>query len=160
MSDTLERALLFGEETAEATDIRSTPGVWSVLIRASDTHLASVIRKADYWYAAAHENTMCDVSQIARASSLHAQDHGAKHQNALGATGRKQLTLKHLPISVLNGSVESFSTPSKVTATILHLQESPELPTQIKNGWTRCVATIQEKMGHLESWSAVRFLDV
>jgi hypothetical protein len=43
----------------------------------------------------------------------------AKRQNALGATSRKQLTLKHLPILVLNGSVESFSTPSIVSATIL-----------------------------------------
>jgi hypothetical protein len=33
--------------------------------------------KALYWYAAAHENTVCDVSQIARASSLHAEDRGA-----------------------------------------------------------------------------------
>jgi hypothetical protein len=41
----------------------------------------------------------------------------AKRQNALGATSRKQLTLKHLPILVLNGSVESFSTPSFVSAT-------------------------------------------
>lgn len=33
--------------------------------------------KAVYWYAAAHENTVCDVSQITRAATLHAQDHGA-----------------------------------------------------------------------------------
>jgi hypothetical protein len=31
-----------------------------------------------YWYAAAHENTVCDVSQIARASTLGAEDRGAK----------------------------------------------------------------------------------
>ena len=31
-----------------------------------------------YWYSAAHENTVCDVSQIARASTLHAEEHGAK----------------------------------------------------------------------------------
>src|SRR3981081_4390311 len=42
----------------------------------------------------------------------------AKRQNALGATSRKQLTLKHLPILILNVSVESFSTPSFVSATI------------------------------------------
>jgi hypothetical protein len=34
--------------------------------------------KAIYWYAAAHENTVCDVSQISRASTLGAEDHGAK----------------------------------------------------------------------------------
>lgn len=33
--------------------------------------------KALYWYAAAHENTVCDVSQIARASTLRAEEHGA-----------------------------------------------------------------------------------
>lgn len=32
--------------------------------------------KALYWYAAAHEDTICDVSQIARASALHAEHHG------------------------------------------------------------------------------------
>jgi hypothetical protein len=50
----------------------------SVLVRASDSHLASATWKAVYWYAAAHENTVCDVSQIARASALHAEDRGAK----------------------------------------------------------------------------------
>ncbi len=49
----------------------------AVLVRASDTHLASANWKAVYWYAAAHENTVCDVSQIARASTLEAEDHGA-----------------------------------------------------------------------------------
>ena len=33
--------------------------------------------KALYWYSAAHENTVCDVSQITRAATLHAEDHGA-----------------------------------------------------------------------------------
>lgn len=32
---------------------------------------------AIYWYAAAHEDTACDASQIARASTLEASDHGA-----------------------------------------------------------------------------------
>jgi hypothetical protein len=32
--------------------------------------------KALYWYAAAHEDTICDASQIARASALDAQHHG------------------------------------------------------------------------------------
>lgn len=50
----------------------------SVLVRASDSHIASATWKALYWYAAAHEHTVCDVSQIARASTLHAEDHGAQ----------------------------------------------------------------------------------
>ncbi len=29
------------------------------------------------WYAAAHEDTVCDASQVTRASTLHAEDHGA-----------------------------------------------------------------------------------
>ena len=33
--------------------------------------------KAVYWYAAAHEDTVCDASHLARASTLHAQEHGA-----------------------------------------------------------------------------------
>ncbi len=49
----------------------------AVLVRASDAHLGSAKWTAIYWYAAAHENTVCDVSQIARASTLQATDHGA-----------------------------------------------------------------------------------
>ena len=47
-------------------------------------HVAVLLRhsgddwKAHYWYAAAHEQTVCDVSQIARASTLHAETKGAK----------------------------------------------------------------------------------
>jgi len=33
--------------------------------------------KAVYWYAAAHEDTVCDASQVTRASTLHAEDRGA-----------------------------------------------------------------------------------
>ena len=65
----------------------------SVLVRASDTDLTTATWKAVYWYAAAHENTVCDVSQIARAITLHAQDHGAtvwispgKHASYLNRT--------------------------------------------------------------------------
>jgi hypothetical protein len=32
---------------------------------------------AAYWYAAAHEDTVCDASQITRATTLKAEDHGA-----------------------------------------------------------------------------------
>ena len=44
----------------------------AVLVRASGEKW-----KALYWYAAAHEQTVCDVSQIARASTLHAESKGA-----------------------------------------------------------------------------------
>ncbi len=54
----------------------------AVLVRASNgdaaNHDASTKWHAEFWYAAAHENTVCDVSQITRASTLHAEDHGAK----------------------------------------------------------------------------------
>jgi hypothetical protein len=45
----------------------------AVLVRASGDEW-----KALYWYAAAHEQTVCDVSQIARASTLHAETKGAR----------------------------------------------------------------------------------
>lgn len=50
----------------------------AVLVQASGAALSSARWKAVYWYAAAHENTVCDVSQIARASTLHAEDRGVK----------------------------------------------------------------------------------
>jgi hypothetical protein len=50
----------------------------SALVRASGSDLSASTWQAAYWYAAAHENTVCDVSQIARASTLKAEDHGAK----------------------------------------------------------------------------------
>jgi hypothetical protein len=50
----------------------------SVLVRASQMDLNAATWKALYWYAAAHEQTVCDVSQIARASTLHAEDRGAE----------------------------------------------------------------------------------
>jgi hypothetical protein len=34
--------------------------------------------KALYWYAAAHEDTICDASQVTRAKTIAAEDHGAK----------------------------------------------------------------------------------
>lgn len=49
----------------------------AVLVRASSHDLKAARWKALYWYAAAHENTVCDVSQIARAQTLHAEEHGA-----------------------------------------------------------------------------------
>ena len=50
----------------------------AVLVRPSGPDLAAATWTALFWYAAAHENTVCDVSQIARASTLHAVDHGAQ----------------------------------------------------------------------------------
>ena len=49
----------------------------AVLIAAPEAGSASAGWKALYWYAAAHEDTVCDVSQITRASTLDAVDHGA-----------------------------------------------------------------------------------
>jgi hypothetical protein len=49
----------------------------AVLVRASGPDLQTATWRALYWYAAAHENTVCDVSQIAHASTLRAQDAGA-----------------------------------------------------------------------------------
>jgi hypothetical protein len=50
----------------------------SVLVSSSPGHPGSDDWKALYWYAGAHEDTVCDVSQIARASTLHAEDRGAR----------------------------------------------------------------------------------
>jgi hypothetical protein len=50
----------------------------AVLVRASQRDMEQAAWKAIYWYAAAHEQTVCDVSQIARASTLHAEDKGAQ----------------------------------------------------------------------------------
>jgi hypothetical protein len=50
----------------------------AVLVTASTSDPASAKWKALYWYAAAHEKTVCDVSQIARASTLHAEQSGAR----------------------------------------------------------------------------------
>jgi hypothetical protein len=65
----------------------------SVLVQASASDLTAAKWKALYWFAAAHENTVCDVSQIARASTLKAEEHGAtvwisagKHASFLNET--------------------------------------------------------------------------
>lgn len=50
----------------------------SVLIRASGSNGSAVQWRALYWYAAAHEDTVCDVSQITRATTLNAVDRGAR----------------------------------------------------------------------------------
>jgi hypothetical protein len=50
----------------------------AVLVTASNRNLDSAKWKAAYWYAAAHEKTVCDVSHITRASTLHAEENGAR----------------------------------------------------------------------------------
>ncbi len=50
----------------------------AVLLRASNADLTAASWRAEYWYAAAHESTVCDVSQIARAATLGAETTGAK----------------------------------------------------------------------------------
>lgn len=49
----------------------------AVLVQASSPDLSTAKWNALYWFASAHQNTVCDVSQIARASTLDAQKHGA-----------------------------------------------------------------------------------
>lgn len=49
----------------------------AVLVEASSRDLAEAKWKAVYWFAAAHENTVCDVSQLARAAALGAEQGGA-----------------------------------------------------------------------------------
>ena len=48
----------------------------AVLLRGSGEDAANW--RALYWYAAAHEDTICDASQVTRASTIHAEDRGAK----------------------------------------------------------------------------------
>lgn len=64
----------------------------SVLLHPNGSDLETAEWTAAYWYAAAHEDTVCDVSQIARSSTLHAERHGAtvwvspdKHASYLSA---------------------------------------------------------------------------
>jgi hypothetical protein len=85
----------------------------SVLVQASETDLSAARWQALYWFAAAHQNTVCDVSQIARASALRAEHHGAsvwisvdKHASFLsqalckGGCGHDQCErMEALPIS-------------------------------------------------------------
>ena len=47
-------------EHVSALVVEESPGTW----------------KAHYWYAAAHEDTLCDASQIARAKALHSDERG------------------------------------------------------------------------------------
>src|SRR5581483_9991838 len=50
----------------------------AVLVEASGSDPSEAQWKAVYWFAAAHENTVCDVSQLVRASALGAEENGAK----------------------------------------------------------------------------------
>lgn len=66
----------------------------SVMVRGTGESAESAKHwRAAYWFAAAHEDTVCDVSQITRASTLKAEEHGAmvwispgKHASYLNAT--------------------------------------------------------------------------
>ncbi|HEU4634606.1 MAG TPA: hypothetical protein VFS41_00400 [Edaphobacter sp.] len=49
----------------------------SVLVRRVERNDAASRWTALYWYAAAHEDTVCDASQMSRASTLQAEEHGA-----------------------------------------------------------------------------------
>jgi hypothetical protein len=71
--------------------------------------------KARYWYAAAHEDTVCDASQITRATTIDAETHGAqvwisagKHASFLeeqlckyGCGGDRCIEMEALPIARL-----------------------------------------------------------
>jgi hypothetical protein len=50
----------------------------SVLLKRNRSESGPREWKAVYWYAAAHEDTVCDASQVARASTLHAEERGTK----------------------------------------------------------------------------------
>jgi hypothetical protein len=50
----------------------------SVLLKRNRSESGPHEWKAVYWYAAAHEDTVCDASQVARASTLHAEERGTK----------------------------------------------------------------------------------
>ena len=49
----------------------------SVLLRPDRSDLETAKWTAAYWFAAAHEDTVCDVSQIARSNTIRAERHGA-----------------------------------------------------------------------------------
>lgn len=124
----------------------------SVLVRASAMNgSASQQWKARYWYAAAHENTMCDVSQITRAATLKAEDHGAtvwissgKHASFLNQTlchrgcgGDRCAEMKPLAVkqivnlgeleAPMNGSLWT-SSPSWPLAVKMTGSDFPEIP--------------------------------
>lgn len=50
----------------------------SVLVRRVEGDVTASKWAAVYWYAAAHEDTVCDASQMSRASTLRAEEHGAR----------------------------------------------------------------------------------
>jgi len=49
----------------------------SVLVTADNLDRPASAWRARYWYAAAHENTLCDASNAATGAALEAEDHGA-----------------------------------------------------------------------------------
>ena len=105
---------------------------------------------AIYWYAAAHEDTVCDASQITRASTLHAEDHGAtvwisrgKHASFLdeelcrrGCGGDRCADSRPMPIASLINLGE-LKAPMNGAAWV----ESPRWPLAEKMGRTDFTAT-------------------
>jgi hypothetical protein len=97
--------------------------------------------KALYWYAAAHEDTVCDGSQIARASTLGAEDHGpqiwisrGKHGSFLnealcarGCGGDECRKLEPLAIAAIINLGEP-SAPAAGTAWV----NAPQWPLSVK----------------------------
>lgn len=69
-----------------------TEHVAALLLPEGKEHNDPTTWKAKFWYAAAHEDTVCDASQVTRASTLHAEHDGAliwvsdgKHASFLNA---------------------------------------------------------------------------
>ncbi|AFL86646.1 hypothetical protein Terro_0297 [Terriglobus roseus DSM 18391] len=52
----------------------------AALLRLTDSSKPAEVKswRAAYWYAAAHEDTVCDASHLARASTVDAETHGAR----------------------------------------------------------------------------------
>jgi hypothetical protein len=61
----------------------------------------------------------------------------AKRQNTPGATSRKQLTLKHLPILLLNGSVEGFNTIDRFATSRLSAEKPAFRVAEMYCTWRR-----------------------
>jgi hypothetical protein len=63
---------LWRKDCGELGHALDTEHVSALIARDSDKDSATAL----YWYAAAHEDTICDASQMARAATVSAEDHG------------------------------------------------------------------------------------
>jgi len=128
----------------------------SVLLHRNDSESATPNWKAAYWYAAAHERTVCDASQISRASTLHAEDRGAtvwisagKHASFLNdrlcSRGCGGDTCEHvIPLSVtsivnlgesgapMNGASWTSSQQWSLTTKMVHSDFQPEAVARLE----------------------------